>query len=158
MISGGFRGGLTRRAPPSTVQNCLNFMQFFTKFGKIICWRPPGGLAPPPTGNPGSAPDDLVKMEKHNKLDTFTSLYSYSPSCMHPGRVPWPSLYQMNHQTWPEMGRYFRWREPIHHSQSPHRTPRQPAKHFMDNWREINALQEGYLCNEVNLRHFHVGI
>ena len=25
-------------------------------FGKIICWRPPGELAPPPTGNPGSAP------------------------------------------------------------------------------------------------------
>ena len=32
-------GGRTRRAPP-TAQNFLNFMQFFTKFGKIICWRP----------------------------------------------------------------------------------------------------------------------
>ena len=37
-------------------QKFLNFMQFFGKFGKIICWHPPGGLAPPPTGNPGSAP------------------------------------------------------------------------------------------------------
>ena len=41
-------------------QNVLNFMQFFAKFGKIICWRP-RGLAPPPTGNPESAPD-LVKI------------------------------------------------------------------------------------------------
>ena len=35
-----------------------NFFQFyavFRKFGKIVCWRPPGGLAPPPTGNPRSA-------------------------------------------------------------------------------------------------------
>ena len=38
-------------------------MQFFGKFGKIVCWRPPpppppssAGLASPPTGNPGSAP------------------------------------------------------------------------------------------------------
>ena len=31
-------------------------MQFFGKFDKIVCWRPrPTGLAPPPTGNPGSA-------------------------------------------------------------------------------------------------------
>ena len=26
------------------------------KFGKFLCWRPPPGLVPPPTGNPGSAP------------------------------------------------------------------------------------------------------
>ena len=33
-------------------------MQFFGKFGKIVCWHPPPptGLASPPTGNPGSAP------------------------------------------------------------------------------------------------------
>ena len=49
-------GGRARHAPPPTAQNVLNFMQFFTKFGKIICWRPPGELAPHPTGNPGSAP------------------------------------------------------------------------------------------------------
>ena len=46
-------GGHTRHFPPMA-QNFLNFMQFFVKFGKIICWRPAGGLAPPPTGNPGS--------------------------------------------------------------------------------------------------------
>ena len=34
----------------------LNFMQFLGKFGKFVCWRPPPGeLAPPPRGNPGSA-------------------------------------------------------------------------------------------------------
>ena len=41
-----------------TDQSFLNFMQFFDKSGKFVCWRPPpGGLAPPPTGNPGSAPE-----------------------------------------------------------------------------------------------------
>ena len=30
-------------------------MQFSGKYGKIVCWRPPGELAPPPRGNPGSA-------------------------------------------------------------------------------------------------------
>ena len=37
-------GGAPTRPPP-TAQNFLNFMQFSTKFGKIICWRPP-----PPEG------------------------------------------------------------------------------------------------------------
>ena len=41
------------RAP--TDQNFLNFMQFFGKSGKLVCWRPQG-LAPPPTGNLVSAP------------------------------------------------------------------------------------------------------
>ena len=36
-------------------------MQLFAKFGKIICWRPPGGLAPPPTGKPGSAPEGSTR-------------------------------------------------------------------------------------------------
>ena len=45
------------RHTPPMVQNFLNFMQFFGKFGKIIGRQPlPGGLAPPPTENPGSAP------------------------------------------------------------------------------------------------------
>ena len=44
------------RAPLPTVQNFLDFMQFFGKFDKIVCWCPPRGLVPPPTGNPGSAP------------------------------------------------------------------------------------------------------
>ena len=32
-------------------------MQFLGKFGKIVCWRPPGELTPPPRGNPRSATD-----------------------------------------------------------------------------------------------------
>ena len=28
---------------------------FWGNFGTIVCWRPPGELAPPPRGNPGSA-------------------------------------------------------------------------------------------------------
>ena len=37
--------------------NSFNFIQFLGKFGKIIYRRPPspGGCAPPPRGNPGSA-------------------------------------------------------------------------------------------------------
>ena len=36
-------------------------MQFLGKFGKIVCWRPPPGeLAPPPRGNPGSTTDTVV--------------------------------------------------------------------------------------------------
>ena len=35
------------RGAPPTAKNFLNFMQFFGKFGKIICWRPhPRGLVP----------------------------------------------------------------------------------------------------------------
>ena len=40
--SGGSKGD--GRTP--TAQNFLNFMQFFGKFGKIICWRPPEGWRP----------------------------------------------------------------------------------------------------------------
>ena len=35
--------------------NSFNFMQFLGKFDKLVCWHPPGELAPPPRGNPGSA-------------------------------------------------------------------------------------------------------
>ena len=56
--SSGSRGALLAHAIPPTAQNLLIFMQFLQKFGKIVCWHPtPRGLAPPPTGNPGSAPD-----------------------------------------------------------------------------------------------------
>ena len=50
--------GAPRRTPPMA-QNFLNFMQFFAKLGKIICWLPRGGrgLASPPTGNLGSIPE-----------------------------------------------------------------------------------------------------
>ena len=44
--------------------NSFNFMQFLGKFGKIVCWRPPGELAPPPRGNPGSATDPERKSKK----------------------------------------------------------------------------------------------
>ena len=44
-------------APPSYGPKFSQFHAVIRKFGKIICWRPPPvGLAPPPTGNPGSAP------------------------------------------------------------------------------------------------------
>ena len=29
------------RGTPPTAQQFLNFMRFFWKFGKIVCWRPP---------------------------------------------------------------------------------------------------------------------
>ena len=46
----GLRGG------PNTAQKFLDFMQFFGKFDKIVCWRPlHKGSASPPTGNSGSA-------------------------------------------------------------------------------------------------------
>ena len=45
--------------PPPTDQNFLNFMQFFGKIWQtcMLAHPPPRGLAPPPTGNPGSAPE-----------------------------------------------------------------------------------------------------
>ena len=53
----GVQSGGSKRGAPPTVQNFLNFMQFFGKFAKIIGLRPlPGGSASPPTENPGSAP------------------------------------------------------------------------------------------------------
>ena len=33
---------------PSRGPDSFNFMQFCGKIGKIVCWRPSGGLAPPP--------------------------------------------------------------------------------------------------------------
>ena len=57
------------RAPPGG-PNSFNFMQFLGKFGKIVCWRPPGELAPPPRGNPGSATDII-----QHKLNTNINLF-----------------------------------------------------------------------------------
>ena len=49
-------GGLPRRYP-STAQNFLNSMRFLELFLKIFRLAPtPGGLAPTPTVNPGTAP------------------------------------------------------------------------------------------------------
>ena len=55
--SGGSKG-TTPRTP-----NSFNYMQFLRKFGKIVCWRPPGELAPPPRGNAGSA-TGCVRMDQ----------------------------------------------------------------------------------------------
>ena len=47
-------------ACPPGGPNSFNFMQFLGNFGKIVCWRLPGELAPPPRGNPGSATADSL--------------------------------------------------------------------------------------------------
>ena len=63
--SGGSKGG---GAWPPLGPNSFNFMQFLGKFAKIVCWRPPGELAPRPRGNPGSATamvEMLVMIEKN---------------------------------------------------------------------------------------------
>ena len=57
-------GGLHPASPPPRPQG-PKFSQFHAVFCKI--WQnhmfaPPGGLAPPPMGNPGSAPGFLVEM------------------------------------------------------------------------------------------------
>ena len=51
--SGGSKGGAGDVCPPRG-QNSFDFMQFLGNFGEIVCWCPPGELAPPPWGNPGS--------------------------------------------------------------------------------------------------------
>ena len=53
IVSGGSKGAMSPYGP-----NFLNFMQFFGNFGKMQNLR----LAPPPTGNPGSAPDSYSDM------------------------------------------------------------------------------------------------
>ena len=50
-----------RAPPPLGGPNSFNFMQFLGNFGKIVCWRPPGELAPPPRGNPGSTTGNRTK-------------------------------------------------------------------------------------------------
>ena len=62
---------------PPTAQNFLNFMQFFAKFGKIICWRPPRRVGAPPTGDPGSAPESTIhnfKMSVCYKMAVMTTV------------------------------------------------------------------------------------
>ena len=60
--------------PRPTAQNVLNFMQFFGKFGNFVCPPTPGKLAPPPTENPGSAPDRLKKTLSLFNLDILPCL------------------------------------------------------------------------------------
>ena len=38
------RGARGTRTPPPEGPSSFNFMQFLGKFGKIVCWRPPGPL------------------------------------------------------------------------------------------------------------------
>ena len=65
-------GGHEGPVPPPR-PNSFNFMQFWGKFGKIICWRPPTGeLAPPPQGNPGSAIEKGFFWEKSSALNART--------------------------------------------------------------------------------------
>ena len=52
--SGGSKGGMRDAHPPGG-PNSFNCRQFLGNFSKIVCWCPPGELAPPPRGNPGSA-------------------------------------------------------------------------------------------------------
>ena len=59
-ISGGSKGGREGRAPLPGDPNSFNFKQFLGKFGKIIFWCPPGELAPPPWGNPGSTTANYI--------------------------------------------------------------------------------------------------
>ena len=56
------RGARPSRPPGP---NSFNFMQFLGKFGKIVCWHPPGELAPPLPGNPGSATDLVLILRSH---------------------------------------------------------------------------------------------
>ena len=63
-------GARPARAPPYGSK----FSQFHAVFREI--WQnhmlapPPGGLAPPPTGNPGSAPEVVMFMESCPNLYT----------------------------------------------------------------------------------------
>ena len=70
-VSGGSKGG-ARDVRPSRGVNSFNFMQFLGKFAKIVCWRPPGELAPllgeildPPLAviaiSPGTFQNDIVQ-------------------------------------------------------------------------------------------------
>ena len=44
------------------------YVVFFGKLGKIVCWRLPGGLAPPPMGNPGSPPPLISIQYTHTQV------------------------------------------------------------------------------------------
>ena len=70
------------RAPTPTDQNFLNFMQFFGKIWQIYMLAPPpGGLAPPPMRNHGSAPvhDGISATAKENKSDGHRDTHTEHP-------------------------------------------------------------------------------
>ena len=79
VVSGGSKGGA--RATPPGDPNSFNFMQFLGKYGKIVCWRPPGALAPPPQGNPGSATGS-VGYDINSNLNGKIGLDSYYLPCL----------------------------------------------------------------------------
>ena len=62
---------------PPWGSNSFNFMQFFGKIGKIICWHLPGDLAPPPRGNPGSATADNFSLIDH--MTTYLKWLALNP-------------------------------------------------------------------------------
>ena len=66
-------GGAPGARPPPTVQNFLDFMQFFGKFDKIVCWRPPPlegwrpllqGILDPPLRTHGYLTCRILSMRK----------------------------------------------------------------------------------------------
>ena len=64
---------VSARSSPPTDQNFLNFMQT-PIFGKIcMLAHSPGGMVPPPTGNPGSAPDQFQDKIEVNIVSTCGS-------------------------------------------------------------------------------------
>ena len=56
---------------PPPRPNSFNFMQFWGKFDKIVCWPFPGGLAPPPRGNPGSGTETGLYVKHMQSAFTF---------------------------------------------------------------------------------------
>ena len=48
-------------------------MQFLGNFGKIVCWCPPGELAPPPGGNPGPATGNNSFVVIIHAMDPFSN-------------------------------------------------------------------------------------
>ena len=59
-------------------QNFLDFMQFFRKFDKIVCWRPPRGSAPllqgildPPLPDPFSSVNASVNADVNARCENW---------------------------------------------------------------------------------------
>ena len=69
------------RAPPQGPK-CLSIScSLLGNFGKIICWRPPGELAPPPRGNPGSATGLSYQTLVHLSLKQCTPSWKIGCEC-----------------------------------------------------------------------------
>ena len=71
MNIGGSKGARVPRASLG-VQILSISCSFKGKFGKIVCLRPPGELAPPPWGNPGFATDEYIVIYQ---LECLTTVY-----------------------------------------------------------------------------------